>query len=109
MNRTPGRAGPRVAIGFALAMIVGAIALFIVAGMMFPTDAHHGDALDAFDGFDKLIALAAAAGAFVLLLIGAFVLRAARKALRQDPPAPPPPPGTALPTARAREARRAPR
>ena len=68
-----------VALAFAIALIIGAVALFVLAAMTWPNDAHHGQAVDGLDGIGTFFALVEGAAGLVLLLISAVLVRVARK------------------------------
>ena len=63
---------------FAIIAIAGAIALFVAAAWTWPTDAHHGEAVDGLDGLAAFFALVEGVGSFVLLFVGALLLGVSR-------------------------------
>ena len=102
MTETPRNVGRYVLTGIAIAMIAGAVALFVVAGQTYPADEHHGSALDGLDGLGTIFALAIGAGGLLLGMTGVAVLlhasgRRDRAATPSRAPAP------SLPAARARQ------
>ena len=78
MSDSGDETGKSIALVFAIIAIVGAIALFALAAHTWPTDPHHGEAVDGLDGLGTFFALVEGAGGVVLLLIGAVLVRVAR-------------------------------